>query len=432
MRNTRLRLESRVARALTTIGVTAGVLAWSASSAGAVSASWVSTGAVDACVRTPSGDAFCWGDNGTGMLGDGTYHDRKFPVPVVRLEHHVAEVQAGWDHSCAVTTRGGVLCWGHNGDGELGDGTNHARSEPAFVAGMNDGFTQVSLGFDSACALSTAGGVECWGYNGNGQLGDGTRQTRTTPVGVLGLSSGVQAVTAGWDHTCALTTGGAVQCWGQNANGELGDGTRTDRLEPVDVVGLSSGVAAVSAGFDQTCALLDDGSVQCWGQNATGEVGDGTTTLRVRPVNVVGLVDGVASISAGYNHTCAVTTDGGAVCWGGNHSGELGDGTTTNRSSPVAVYGFPGGVAQISAGGWKHAGLTCLRTTSVAVMCFGANHGVSGLEPIGSLGGQIGDGTKIDRHTPVVVRRLNGTLTASTFGVLIAKFAGSALDGVRS
>jgi len=431
MRNTHLRLGSRATHVAATIVLIAGVLTLSAPSAGAVSASQVSAGAVHACVRTSSGRALCWGENGTGMLGDGTYGDRKMPVTVVRLGHRVADVQAGWDHSCAVTTGGGVLCWGHNGDGELGDGTLRARSEPAFVADMGEGFTQVALGFDSACALSTGGAVMCWGYNGKGQLGDGTRYTRRTPVGVVGLSSGVQAIAAGWDHTCALTTGGGVRCWGQNSNGELGDGTRTDRLQPVAVDGLSSGVVAVSAGFDQTCALLDDGAVRCWGQNATGEVGDGTTTLRPSPVDVAGLSSGVASISAGYNHTCAVRTDGGALCWGANHSGELGDGTTTNRSSPVAVYGSTTGVAQISAGGWKHAGLTCLRTTSHAVMCFGANHGVSGLEPIGSLGGQIGDGTTIDRLTPVGVRRLNGIRPTSRLGVLISMVAAGALDGVR-
>ena len=432
MRSAHLRFGSRFARALTTIGVIASALALSAPPAGAVSGSQVSTGAVHVCVRTPGGAALCWGDNGTGMLGDGTYRDRKMPVTVVGLGHDVADVQAAWDHSCAVTTGGGVLCWGHNGDGELGDGTHRGRSKPAFVRGMDDGFTQVSLGFDSGCALTTAGGVLCWGYNGDGQLGDGTRDTRSIPVGVVGLSSGVAAIAAGWDHTCALTTGGGVLCWGQNADGELGDGTRTDRLRPVDVAGLSSGVAAVSAGFDQTCALLEDGAVRCWGQNGTGEIGDGTSALRARPVNVVGLSAGVASISAGYNHTCAVTTGGGALCWGANHSGELGDGTTTSRSSPVAVFGSAIGVAEISAGGWKHAGLTCLRTTSRAVFCFGANHEVSGLEPIGSLGGQIGDGTSIDRHTPIGVRRLNGIRATSRVGMLILEVARSALDGLRS
>ena len=431
MRNTHLGLATRLTRVVTMMGLIAGVLTLRAPSAGAVSANQVSAGAVHACVRTSSGRALCWGENGTGMLGDGTYGDRKMPVTVVRLGHRVADVQAGWDHSCAVTTGGGVMCWGHNGDGELGDGTLQARSEPAFVADMDEGFTQVALGFDSACALSTGGGVVCWGYNGEGQLGDGTRYTRTTPVGVAGLSSGVQSIAAGWDHTCALTAGGGVRCWGQNEHGELGDGTRIDRLQPVDVVGLSSGVVAVSAGFDQTCALLDDGAVRCWGQNATGEVGDGTTTLRSSPVDVAGLSGDVASISAGYNHTCAVTTGGGALCWGANYSGELGDGTTTSRPSPVAVYGSTTGVAQISAGGWKHAGLTCLRTTSHAVMCFGANHGVSGLEPIGSLGGQIGDGTTIDRLTPVGVRRLDGIRPTSRLGVLISTVAAGALDGLR-
>lgn len=419
-------------RAIATIGLIAVVVAVGAPSAEAISAAQVSTGSVHSCVRTHDGDALCWGENGTGMLGDGTNRDRRMPVSVAWLRGRVADVQANWDHSCAVTTGGAVLCWGHNGDGELGDGTFEARRKPVVVSGMSSGYRQVVLGFDSGCALSSAGGVRCWGYNGNGQLGDGTRNTRPTPVDVSGLSSGVRSISAGWDHTCAVTTAGGVLCWGQNEHGELGDGTRTDRLRPVGVVGLSSGVAAVSAGFDQTCALLDNGAVQCWGQNATGEVGDGTSTLRTHPVDVLGLSRGVASISAGYDHTCAVTNNGGALCWGNNASGELGDGTATDRSRPVGVYGSYRGVAQISAGGWKDAGMTCLRTTFGAVECFGANHAVSGLEPIASAGGQIGDGTKMDRHTPVTVRRLNGHRTPNRLGVLISRIASSTLHGFQT
>ena len=432
MRSARSHLGPGVTRAMVTIGVVAATMAVSTPAAEAISAGQVSTGSVHSCVRTRGGDALCWGENGTGMLGDGTTEDRRMPVAVAGLAGRVTDVQAAWDHSCAVTTGGAVLCWGHNGDGELGDGTFESRRKPVVVSGLSSGYRQVVLGFDSGCALSSVGGVRCWGYNGNGQLGDGTRNTRFDPVEVSGLSSGVRSISAGWDHTCAVTTAGGVLCWGQNDHGELGDGTRTDRVRPIGVVGLSSGVAAVSAGFDQTCALLDDGAVRCWGQNATGEVGDGTTMLRTHPVDVLGLAGGVASISAGYDHTCAVTVQGGALCWGNNASGELGDGTAVDRSRPIAVYGWERGVAQISAGGWKHAGLTCLRTTFGAVECFGANHAVSGLEPIASGGGQIGDGTKMDRYTPVAVRRLNGHLTPYRLGVLISRIASSTLQGFRS
>ena len=400
-------LGSRVTRIITTIGLVAGVLVFSVPPAGATSVASVSAGSVHACVVTSVGGVKCWGYNGTGMLGDGTRHDRKKPVAVSGLGGSVTDVQAVWDHTCALTTGGGVKCWGHNGYGELGDGTRIQRTSPVDVNTLTSGVNQISLGFDSGCALTTGGGIKCWGYNGAGQLGDGTRTTRKNPVDVFGLTSGVAAIAAGWDHTCALTTGGGVKCWGNNAHGELGDGTHTDRLKPVDVIGLTSGVAAVSAGFDHTCALLNSGGVKCWGNNATGELGDGTTQSRKKPVSVNGLST-AASISAGANHTCAVTTGGGAKCWGSNKSGEVGDGTTSNRLNPTNVYRSTSGVASISAGGWKGAGLTCLMTNAGAVKCFGANHGVHGLQPIDSNGGQIGDGTTADRHIPTTVRTLSG------------------------
>jgi len=423
------RLGSRTTRIIATLGLIAGVLAFNAPSAGAVSADTVSTGAVHSCVLTAGGGVKCWGYNDTGMVGDGTKHDRKTPVNVTGLANGVADVQAVWDHSCALTNGGGVMCWGHNGDGELGDGTKIQRLVPVNVDGLHNGVAAISLGFDSGCALTNGGGVKCWGYNGNGQLGDGTRTTRKTAVNVFGLSSGVAAISAGWDHTCALMNSGGVMCWGNNSHGEVGNGNHTDQLKPVAVSGLAGGVAAVSAGFDHTCALMNTGGVKCWGNNATGEIGDGSTRSRKTPVNVSGLSN-AGSISAGFNHTCAVTTAGGAKCWGSNGSGELGDGSTANRKTPTNVYRSASGVDMISAGGWRKAGLTCLVTTSGAVKCFGANHGVSGLEPIASHGGQIGDGTTSERHIPITVRKLRGS-NAKNYkpDESISKFSGGGYAG---
>jgi alpha-tubulin suppressor-like RCC1 family protein len=409
------RFGSRATRIVTALGLVAGALVFSAPPAGAISVERVSTGAVTACVLTSAGGVKCWGYNGEGELGDGTRQDRLQPVGVVGLDSGVSDVQAVWDHSCALLNSGGVRCWGHNGDGELGNGTHKMSTEPVRPTGLGGGgVTQISLGFDSGCALLTTTEVNCWGYNGNGQLGDSTRTTRLEPVYVQDGDpnnpnhlTGVVALAAGWDHTCALMNTGGVKCWGDNHSGELGDGTNKDRLEPVDVSGLS-GVDAVTAGYNHTCALLGSGGLKCWGGNAKGQLGDGTSRDRTTPVAVNNL-SSVASASAGYNHTCAVTLAGAAKCWGANSSGELGDGSTKNRFQPVGVYRAGSGVAQISAGGWKGAGLTCLTTTSGAVKCFGSNHGVSGLEPIVSHGGQIGDGTKrIDRHIPIAVRTLLG------------------------
>jgi alpha-tubulin suppressor-like RCC1 family protein len=200
----------------------------------------------------------------------------------------------------------------------------------------------LAVGSDHTCALLNDGTARCWGYNGYGALGDGTTTQRLAPVAVSGISSAV-ALTAGENHTCALLANGTARCWGSNYAGQLGDGTTTERSTPVAVSGLS-GAVALTAGGAHTCALLANGTARCWGDNNNGQLGDGTTTGRLTPVAVQGghgallsLVSGPAAL-----HTCAVTADGTALCWGFNYYGQLGNGTTTNSSSPVLVSGLSG------------------------------------------------------------------------------------------
>jgi len=175
---------------------------------------------------------------------------------------------------------------------------------------------QVAVGSYHSCAITAHGGVKCWGANGNGQLGEGTTRAHLLPVDVVGLTDGVIAMTLGEAHTCTLIAGGRVKCWGQNSYGQLGDGTTTDRRTPVDVVGLGSGVRAIAAGSYHTCAVTGTGGVKCWGTNENGQVGDGSVQRRSIPVDVVGLTGGVQALSAGVGHTCALTMGGGVKCWG--------------------------------------------------------------------------------------------------------------------
>jgi alpha-tubulin suppressor-like RCC1 family protein len=190
------------------------------------------------------------------------------------------------------------------------------------VNGLSSGVLAVTAGGYHTCALTSAGAVKCWGDNYWGALGDGTRENRPVPVNVVGLSSGVTAMTAS-GHTCALTSAGGVKCWGRNVSGQLGDGTTENRLVPVDVVGLSGGVTAITAS-GHTCALTTSGAVKCWGSNSNGQLGDGTTENRPTPVDVSGLSSGVLAVTAGGYHTCALTSVGGVKCWGDNLYGQVG------------------------------------------------------------------------------------------------------------
>ena len=229
------------------------------------------------------------------------------------------------------------------------------------VSGLAAGVADVAAGGSFTCVLMDAAngaGVRCWGRNDYGQLGDGATTGSSTPVGVSGLEGGVAAVAAGGSHACALTNAGGVLCLGVNSSGQLGDGTVTNRRTPVAVSGLASGVAAVAAGGYHTCAVMTSGAAQCWGDGSYGQLGDGATTGSFTPVPVTGLSAGVAALAPGAQHTCALMGDGEVQCWGRNVYGQLGDGTTTDRSSPVAAGGLPAGAAQ----SWRRAAGTRVRS----------------------------------------------------------------------
>lgn len=283
----------------------------------------------------------------------------------------VTNVTAGDAHSCAVTTSGGVQCWGRNDSAQLGDGSYVNRGSPVLVSGLASGVASVAAGSASTCALTSAGGVKCWGANYSGQLGDGTTTSRVTPVDVVGLTTGVTALAVGYQHACAVLASGAVQCWGSNGNGNLGDGTTTNRSVPTPVVGLSGGFSKVAAGLGHSCAQSAAGGLKCWGDNYWGQVGNGagTTASVLTPVDVVGLLTGVASVAAGYYHSCAVLNSGAMKCWGYGGAGELGDGTSTNRITPVDVTGLPAAVVTISVS----RQFSCAVLTTRSLFCWGFN-----------------------------------------------------------
>jgi alpha-tubulin suppressor-like RCC1 family protein len=238
-----------------------------------------------------------------------------------------------------VTTGAGLRCWGSGSLGQLGDGLLTASLAPVTPIGLSSGVASVSVGAQHACALMAAGGVKCWGWNNYGETGDTSGATTTAqPIDVAGLPSGVAAISVGGYHSCAITSSGAAWCWGENQVGQLGDGTTVDRATPAPVSGLS-GVTSMTGGTYHACAVAA-GAAYCWGSNNAGQLGNGTATDSWLPAPVVGLSSGVVQMSGGRFHTCSVDTSGRAKCWGSNLWGQIGDGTTTFRYTPVGVSGL--------------------------------------------------------------------------------------------
>ncbi len=296
----------------------------------------------DTCAVTVAGALLCWGHNESGQLGNGTMQGSLTPAGVSGLGAGAKAVAAGGLHTCAVTSAGSVLCWGDNSSGELGNGTTGASLVPVAVKGLSSGVSAVAVGFGHSCAIASGGALKCWGLNQYGELGNGTtgEMPVKSPVDVKGLSAGVLAVASSSLTTCALTAGGGVKCWGHNLDGEVGDGTTKDSSAPVDVVGLSPGVTAIGVGTSHSCAVTMEGGVKCWGNNSFGQLGDNSTTVHHEPVDVVGLSSGVVAVALGFDHTCAVLTTGAVKCWGGNFYSQLGNGTTTQSLVPVDVVGL--------------------------------------------------------------------------------------------
>jgi hypothetical protein len=257
----------------------------------------IAAGGAHTCALMAEGGVKCWGANSAGQLGSGIDSNSSVPVDVSGLGGGVTALAAGGAHTCAVGSGGGVKCWGSNAYAQLGTGTTTDARIPMGVSDLDGWVSAVVAGDLHSCALMTDGGVKCWGYAGSGGLGVGV------PADVPGLTSGVRAISASYAQTCALTIGGAVKCWG----GFDGSG-------PIDVSGLGTGISAIAAGFDgHTCALTTGGEVKCW---------DGGGAL----IDVSGLASGVTAIAAGGWHRCATMSSGGVKCWGDNWSGQLGNG----------------------------------------------------------------------------------------------------------
>lgn len=414
----------------------------------------ITSGAEFVCARRQDNSLVCWGRNYDGQLGNGTNTDSRNAIAVTGLSD-VSNIVAGFSHICAAQQSGRVYCWGNNHQGQLGDGTSLDRSLPVAVVSLNDA-VGVTGGSGHSCAVRSTGGVACWGNNSTGQLGNRNVINQWTPGAVASVNAAVQ-IDSGISHTCARTSNGGLECWGWNAYGQLGDGTTTSRTRRVLVSELDE-VIQFSAGGTASCAVRQNGRAVCWGGNSAGQLGDGSTTTRStavvtitvpgrvtpRAVTPPSICDGTrvdlqsnpehcgacrrecpvggtcasascscpgagqscawacsgntcndpVQVASGGNFSCTRRISGEVYCWGANGFGQLGDNSSLNRNTPVAVSGLLDAV-KVSVGD-AHA---CAVQQSGTVLCWGLN-----------FAGQLGDGTFSTRFQPTQVTGLSNAI----------------------
>jgi alpha-tubulin suppressor-like RCC1 family protein len=354
----------------------------------------VAAGSMSACATTSDGRLFCWGSNEEGISGIGDRLRSRVLEPEEVANPAGAQVRGavvGWLHACELMADGATHCWGFDYFGEAGTGCNTRAYAPSRVSGL-PAVASLGTGFHHPCAVDGEGAVYCWGRNTSGQLGVGQADgdCHRVPARLSGII-GVGAVVGGWGHTCALKAG-AVWCWGQNGDGELGDGTLQDSLSATQVVGVSDAIR-LSGGSNHTCALSSSGKVVCWGLNKHGQLGDGSIKDSNRPVQVAFPPDvaEVTAIELGVSHGCAAVNGPRLLCWGQNDEGQLGNGQREDRLAPTEVT-FPQPLRTVDAIGAGDA-FTCAVVDGGRLFCWGAN-----------TYGTLGVGTTDDSPAPLEVR----------------------------
>lgn len=402
----------------------------------------ISAGKNHTCALLETGAMKCWGQGTYGKLGNGLLTNQTSPVDVAELGSGVDAISAGHDHTCA-RHNGQIKCWGNTGNGgtatlanpsynspidsgisaqymmtarnhtcasdgsldcwgqnewqQLGDGGNLDRTSSAQVSGFGSGVSIVSGDYSSTCAIQS-GAAYCWGANWNYNLGTGDSTARSTPTQVVGLATGVTDIANSSSFACAVVSGKAV-CWGYQGNGRLGNGVTTGSTGVIqDVIGLGTGVTAVAAGLAHACAI-QSGAAYCWGQGSQGKLGNGGSTDQSTPVPVTGLGSGVTAITAGKRHTCAVHNNE-IKCWGNSGYGQVGNGSTGDVLTPALVGGISNAV-DVSA----YMQHTCATTSSGQVYCWGNNRM-----------GQVGVGTSNDQYT--TAQLISGLTASNTIGAL--------------
>lgn len=356
----------------------------------------ISMGGLQACAVV-SGAAKCWGN---GIVGNGSgYSISSTPMQVTGLSSGVQSISSGGNaDACAIDVDSNVRCWGQNYNGQLGNGASGAPElTPVLVSNISSA-TTVDVGYDSVCAIASAGAV-CWGSGANGKLGTADTSNSNVPAAVVGLDSGVTAIATGGNHACAIQSG-AASCWGNNMRGTLTSPSGAFSALPILVSGVGSGAQlAVSAGADNSCVLVG-GAISCWGNIGSGQLGNDESASSLVPTAAQSVTSGASKVAAGSNHSCAIAS-GAVKCWGANGLGSLGDGSGEDSQTPVQVDGLTSGATSVSAGGY----MSCA-AVSGAAYCWG-------YASYGGLGG--GDSTP-SYETPHQVSGLTSGVTSVTVG----------------
>jgi alpha-tubulin suppressor-like RCC1 family protein len=346
------------------------------------------------CGLDTSGQAHCWGRNNMGQLGDSSAANSSVPTNVFQPGLTFASITGGETHTCALDGSGQAYCWGNNGDARLGDSTTNLREAPVAVLPLGGiAFTKLHAGHFHTCGINASGQAYCWGENSYGQLGDSSTTWHGSPTAVH-QPAGVTFVdvVAGDVHSCGLDTNGQAWCWGYGGDGAVGNNSLIGPKYPVAVQQpLGVTFTQISANGGSSCGLTSGGQEYCWGNNASGQLGDSTTTKRTTPVAVhqpAGVT--FAKIATSASSACALDGSGNAYCWGLNSYGEVGNGTTASPQLIPAAVSMPAGVTftQIVASQTAACGLD----TNSQTWCWGRNNF-----------GQVGDGTTTNRSTPVAV-----------------------------
>jgi len=360
----------------------------------------ISLGSFHSCSILDDGSVSCWGSNEFGQLGDGTRENKHVPNKVLLpLGKRVESLSSGSYHNCAIIDDDTLRCWGSNEFGQLGDGTTIERTNPVIISlGVGKTATSVSSGEGHTCAIMDDKTIKCWGDNSNGQLGDGTKSSSSSPIAIsLGSQDLALSISSGSYHTCALTTDREVKCWGDNYHGQLGLGDNVDRLSPKLVnLPVNGTVISISSGSFHTCAALSNAEVYCWGFNAYGQLGDFSTNNSNVPVKARLLENQIPTqVSSGVFHTCSLLDGGGIACWGDNTVGQLGDGTLISSTIPIIADSPVDSSALSISVGQRHS---CAIMDDATLYCWGYNEF-----------GQLGDGVTDNQNSPVNIDLMHGS-----------------------